>query len=198
VISRHLGHASYAITADVTPMSALLPNMMRPMRCRWPSKNEALEEEPSAELLGDDMRFTDEEITYLSTISADHAKVAQWENDGRPGLRSRASRPPKEPPSPEEVARIVATLEAEAAAHLSMPVDHFRATLDDASTLIALRRLAFDPDGQVAKNYRGTGQEWFDEALRMREDGTADRYLNASPAERQRMQDEWTAANRRG
>jgi hypothetical protein len=58
--------------------------------------------------------------------------------------------------------------------------------------------LAFDPDGQVAKHYRGTGQEYFDEALRMREDGTADRYLNASPAERQRMQDEWIAANRRG
>jgi hypothetical protein len=72
------------------------------------------------------MRFTDEEIAYLSTISADHANVAQWENDGRPGLRSHASGPPKEPPSPEEVARIVATLEAEAAAQLGMPVDHFR------------------------------------------------------------------------
>jgi hypothetical protein len=139
--------------------------------------------------LRDDVQFTDEEITFLSTISADHAKVAQWENDGRPGLRSRADGPPKEPPSPEKVAWIVATLEAEAAAHLGMPVDHFRATLRDASTLIAMRREG-QPGGRAYEQY---GPGWYEEFLRMRDDGTIARYEQADPVERKRMHDEWVA-----
>jgi hypothetical protein len=135
--------------------------------------------------------FTSEEITYLSTISADHAKVAQWENDGWPGLQTRAPAPPKEPPSPEKVAQIVAIGEAEAAAHLGMPVDHFRATLRDASTLITMRR-AGQPGGHAYEQY---GPGWYEEFLRMRDDGTIARHEQADPAERQRMQDEWVAAH---
>jgi hypothetical protein len=124
--------------------------------------------------------FTDEEIEFLRTdVSEEHAKAARWLRDGMPGFgRGTLSGDPQ-----ADTERAIRAAERAGSEATGIDPEKFHATLNDAMTIIRMRRDAAERHGQ----------QWFDDFMRMRSDGTLERYRAASDAEKQKMEEDWRA-----